>query len=126
LGTDGSVILTGNLAHVDDRKTILSVTRAYVGNVTPIVVALTVPLPWRPDVSLPRMDVGKSVPEVSGFGAVLAQSQTVPGDGCVNPKVAPGKVHWHRTPADACEAARKSGKPVLLFMMLGKLDDQFC
>ena len=43
-----------------------------------------------------------------------------------NPKVAPGKVHWQPTFAAACDAARRSGKPVLLFQMMGKLDDQFC
>jgi hypothetical protein len=44
----------------------------------------------------------------------------------VNPKVQAGRVQWHPTFAAACEAARKSGKPVLLFQMMGKLDEQFC
>ena len=44
----------------------------------------------------------------------------------VNPKVEPGKVRWHRDFAAACKAAEKSGKPVLLFQMMGKLDDRFC
>jgi len=44
----------------------------------------------------------------------------------VNPKVQPGKVHWHASFESACKAAKKSGKPVLLFQMMGKLDDQFC
>lgn len=43
-----------------------------------------------------------------------------------NPKVQPGKVNWHKSFAEACEAAKKSGKPVFLFQMMGKLDDQFC
>ena len=43
-----------------------------------------------------------------------------------NPKVQPGKVTWHRTFADACAASGRSGKPVLLFHLMGKLDDQFC
>jgi hypothetical protein len=43
-----------------------------------------------------------------------------------NPKVQPGKIHWRATFAEACAAARKSGRPVLLFQMMGKLDDQFC
>jgi hypothetical protein len=38
----------------------------------------------------------------------------------------PGRVRWHATFADACGKARRSGKPVLLFQMMGKLDDQFC
>jgi hypothetical protein len=44
----------------------------------------------------------------------------------VNPKVEPGKVRWHKNFADACAAAKKSGKPVLLFQMMGKLDERFC
>jgi hypothetical protein len=43
-----------------------------------------------------------------------------------NPKVPPGLVRWHADFAAACEAAQKSKKPVLLFQMMGKLDDQFC
>ena len=43
-----------------------------------------------------------------------------------NPKVTPGKVHWHSDMEIACRASRKSGKPVLLFQMMGRLDDQFC
>lgn len=43
-----------------------------------------------------------------------------------NPKVAPGIVRWHANPAAAHAAAAKSGKPVLLFQLLGKLDDAFC
>jgi hypothetical protein len=43
-----------------------------------------------------------------------------------NPKVEPGKVHWHATFADACKAAEKSHKPVLLFQMMGNLDERFC
>src|SRR5438128_411750 len=43
-----------------------------------------------------------------------------------NPKVQPGKIRWHPTFAAACEAAHRSRKPVLLFQMMGKLDDQFC
>jgi hypothetical protein len=43
-----------------------------------------------------------------------------------NPKVEPGQVTWHPSFSAACEAARTSGKPVLLFQMMGKLDEQFC
>lgn len=49
-----------------------------------------------------------------------------PSSKFVNPKVQPGKVHWHKDFDAACRAAGKSGKPVLLFQMMGKLDDQFC
>jgi hypothetical protein len=43
-----------------------------------------------------------------------------------NPKVAAGKVAWHKSFAAACEAAKRSGKPVLLFQLMGNLDEQFC
>jgi hypothetical protein len=43
----------------------------------------------------------------------------------VNPKVEPGKVRWYADFAAARAASAKSGKPVLLFQMMGKLDDQF-
>jgi hypothetical protein len=43
-----------------------------------------------------------------------------------NPTVAPGLVKWHKTFADAQKAAETSGRPVLLFHMMGELDKQFC
>ena len=42
-----------------------------------------------------------------------------------NPTVEPGKVRWHSGFAEACAAARRSGKPVLLFQMIGRLDQRF-
>ena len=48
------------------------------------------------------------------------------GQEFVNPHVKPGLIRWHATFADACKAAAKSRKPVLLFQMMGKLDDLFC
>jgi hypothetical protein len=42
-----------------------------------------------------------------------------------NPPVEPGKVKWHKSFADARVAAERSGKPVLLFQMMGRLDQQF-
>ena len=43
-----------------------------------------------------------------------------------NPVVAPGKVQWHATTKAAFAAAKASGKPVLVFHMMGQLDHQFC
>jgi len=43
-----------------------------------------------------------------------------------NPKVEPGLVVWHPNFETACAAAKNSGKPVLLFQMMGNLDDRFC
>ena len=39
--------------------------------------------------------------------------------------VQPGKVKWHPSFAAACRAAEGSGKPVLLFHLLGRLDEGF-
>jgi hypothetical protein len=43
-----------------------------------------------------------------------------------NPTVEPGRVTWHPSFADARAASAKSGKPVLVFHMMGQLDKQFC
>lgn len=40
-------------------------------------------------------------------------------------KVAPGKVKWHASFDAACRAAKGSGKPVLLFHVLGRFDEPF-
>jgi hypothetical protein len=40
--------------------------------------------------------------------------------------VRPGLVSWHASLAEACDASRQSGKPVLVFQMMGKLDEKFC
>lgn len=42
-----------------------------------------------------------------------------------NPRVLPGLVEWHATFDDACAAARESGRPVLLFQLMGNLNQRF-
>ena len=42
-----------------------------------------------------------------------------------NPKVEPGMVRWHESFDEAKEAATSSGKPVLLFHLMGQLDQRF-
>jgi hypothetical protein len=46
--------------------------------------------------------------------------------GFANPKVQAGKVRWHADFDTACRASARSGKPVLLFQMMGRLDEKFC
>jgi len=83
---------------------------------------------------LATADMTKTVRIEKPTAAILAHNTaTVPATGVpatgkdfVNPKVQPGQVHWHASFDLACEAAKKSRKPVLLFQMMGKLDDQFC
>ena len=43
-----------------------------------------------------------------------------------NPRVAPGLVKWHADFDAARAASARSGKPVLLFTMLGDLEREFC
>lgn len=43
-----------------------------------------------------------------------------------NRRVAPGRVRWHHNFAAACAAARASGKPVMHFQMMGRLDQELC
>src|SRR5262249_36916010 len=77
---------------------------------------------------LPRVDRGKSEIEVPtdlllGTGLNDRKAAARQFD---NPKGPPGKVTRHATLTDACAAAKRGGKPVLLFQMMGKLDDKFC
>jgi hypothetical protein len=72
-------------------------------------------------------DVGKSGIELPTKRLVAsAAAQTIRKSEFINPKVPAGKVRWHPSYDAARKAAQKSGKPVLLFQMMGKLDDQFC
>lgn len=41
-------------------------------------------------------------------------------------KVKPGLISWHKNLTAAMKSASKSGKPVLVFHMMGSLDDRFC
>jgi hypothetical protein len=80
-----------------------------------------------------RLDVTKSLRIERPATAVVANSapaDAVPSamkpDAKENPTVKPGDVKWHASFAEACAAAKKSGKPVLLLHMMGQLDKQFC
>ena len=43
-----------------------------------------------------------------------------------NPQVLPGKVNWYESLDAAYGASALSGKPVLLFQLLGNLNDEYC
>lgn len=70
-------------------------------------------------------DPTPGVPAAPSAAAPLVSAAVVapPRD---NPSVAPGLVKWHASFAAAQDAARVSGRPVLLFHMMGQLDKQFC
>jgi hypothetical protein len=63
------------------------------------------------------LSLGGTVQAGDGLAAKAAET---------NPKVQPGLVRWHADYAAACAAGKESGKPVLLFQMMGRLDQQFC
>jgi len=66
-------------------------------------------------------------PAVSSVVASTSPAATpTPAANSNNPTVEPGKVRWHKSLAEAQAASEKSGKPVLLFHMMGQLDKQFC
>ena len=54
----------------------------------------------------------------------FSEERIVAGDS-ENPKVEPGKVNWHADLAAACKASQQSSKPILLFHLLGQLDQRF-
>lgn len=39
---------------------------------------------------------------------------------------APGLVKWHKDLQSACDSSARTARPVLLFAMLGNLDEEFC
>jgi hypothetical protein len=72
----------------------------------------------------PPVDKGKKTIEF-GPKKVVVESAPAPREVSENPTVEPGKVKWHKSFAEARAAAKRSGKPVLLFQLMGKLDQQF-
>lgn len=74
----------------------------------------------------PRVDFRKDSIESPVKSLIPEPSSAVPKAGFVNPRVQPGLVTWHADYSSACRAASASGKPVLLFQMMGKLDQKFC
>ena len=71
----------------------------------------------------PAPDVGKRAIEAPVERAIAGAAKSVEP---ANPKVRPGLVRWHAGADEAFAAARKSGRPVLVFQLLGNLDDEFC
>ena len=59
----------------------------------------------------------------AGIGPARAASAATSD---ANPRVRPGRVQWHADFAAACAAGRRSGKPALLFHMMGRMDEKFC
>ena len=51
--------------------------------------------------------------------------RAAPHEAAADP-VPPMAVHWHADLAAALDAASASGRPVLLFQLLGRLDEALC
>lgn len=77
-------------------------------------------------VSTPAKEVSSSAKDVSSPAKDVPARAHKPALKPQQEKVAPGKVHWHRAIQTAMDASKQSGKPVLLFQMMGHLDDRFC
>lgn len=81
--------------------------------------------------ALVKVDVRKRVIEsplksVVGKAATDDAPQTAKRDDATNnPEVQPGLVRWHADWEQAKSAAARSGKPILLFQLLGQLDREF-
>src|SRR5262245_50300670 len=75
----------------------------------------------RPEVYKEAVVEGAAQRVVARGSGIVANSNENSGH-----PVAPGLVRWRATFASACEAASYSGKPVLLFQLLGRLDREFC
>jgi len=60
--------------------------------------------------------------ELSTANLIARSSNADPADR----QVKPGDVIWERDKDTALLKARQSGKPVLIFVMLGQLDNEFC
>lgn len=67
----------------------------------------------------PKTDVNKLI--VSPRSAPAASPVVAPHD-----RVSTGLITWHNNVQDALSRSAKSGKPVLVFHMMGMLDDRFC
>lgn len=97
--------------------------------VTALLLARGLAADKAPPNALKLPDFGKRViewPTEKMLAERTVPSTSSPSLEFSNPKVQPGKVRWHKTLADACAAAKKSDKPVLLFQMMGNLDERFC
>lgn len=71
-----------------------------------------------PQVAAPRLPAPTPVAPVAPVA--LGASVVRPGQDVVVP------VAWHASYDEALNASRVSGKPVMLFQLLGKLDDALC
>jgi hypothetical protein len=81
-----------------------------------------------PPAAKPRADIPKNKIEfgpkrvVEAAAAVESSNELATSS---NAAVAPGRVKWHADWNAAMAAAGRSGKPILLFQLLGRMDQRF-
>jgi hypothetical protein len=109
------------------KRTWTCMAGVFGGSVAALALAANFLSGGPPNEPKPKLDHGKYIAELPTKRA-LARTAAAPAapDNFVNPRVEPGKVRWHADFAAACRAAGRSGKPVLLFHMMGRLDEKFC
>ena len=74
-----------------------------------------------------KIGIEQPAEQLVSTAATPSSTPTTPPVEKVGPPAArPGKVTWHKDFPTACRASRESGKPVLLFQLMGKLDEVFC
>src|SRR5262245_60458061 len=73
-----------------------------------------------------EMPVKRAVADVGKMMAEMPIKDVIAPIPLKEGKVAAGLVAWHASPDAAMDAAKRSGKPVLLFQLLGRLDDEWC
>lgn len=81
-----------------------------------------------PQPAKPRADIPKKLVEFGAKRALEAAAVVEPSHekaASTNELVAPGLVKWHADWDAAKAAAERSGKTILLFQLLGRLDQQF-
>ena len=66
---------------------------------------------------------GAALTVLGGAGGRAAAPSAGPAG---NPHVRPGLVPWRESFAAACAQSQRTGKPVLHFQMMGRLDERFC
>jgi hypothetical protein len=81
------------------------------------------PPPAKRRVDIPKMMMQSPLKRL--VQAAQATDGTVLPVPSKNPKVEAGKVNWHASFDAAKTAAQQSGKPILLFQLLGRLDNRF-
>jgi hypothetical protein len=99
----------------DSKRRIEQPAKAIVADAVP-------PVPKQP------VDVGKDIIELPPKRLLVEASNKAAREGVTDrefKKVAPGKVQWHKDYATAVGKSKLSNKPVLLFQLLGQLDEEF-